>query len=468
MANKQSEIAIRITEQYSNYHVSKINTNRFTHKSFISVLKEFENFDGLKVETIGYSEEVRCIKSITYGKGKIKVLLWSQMHGNESTATRAILDMLRFLTANDEFDSLREKISKELTLVFVPMLNPDGTDRFQRRTATEIDMNRDAVHKQSPEGKLLHQMVEEFKPSIAFNLHDQRRFYNVAETGVPSSISFLAPAYNDEREVNSSRKKAMQLIAGMNKLLQNYIPKGVGLYDDTYSYRSFGDAIQAKGVSTILIESGWLANDMEKEAIRKLNFTALIAAFQMITESTINQYPVKEYDAIPKIDTKLFDVLIKEVKINEESESVMDIGINRAEHVLEHPNYYSKGAIDDIGDLSAFYGFETVKAKGLTIKPGKTILMDRLEDISMVSVKRLLNQGVLFVITPDIPIENHVPFPINIVHPRKIKLTQEVLFEREANFLMIDKNNVIKYIILNGFLIKPNKIDTAINGLVLI
>lgn len=464
----QSDIAIRITEQYANYHISKINTNRFTHKSFISALKEFENFDSLKIETIGYSEEVRCIKSITYGKGKTKVLLWSQMHGNESTATRAILDILSFLTSKDEFDTLREKISKELTLMFIPMLNPDGTDRFQRRTATEIDMNRDAVHKQSPEGKLLHQMVEEFKPSIAFNLHDQRRFYNVAKTGVPSSMSFLAPAYNDECEVNSSRERAMQLIAGINKLLQNYIPNGVGLYDDTHSHRSFGDYIQAKGISTILIESGWLANDMEKEAIRKLNFTALIGAFQMIAETTINQYSVKEYDAIPKIDSKLFDVLIKDVKINKESESVIDIGINRTEHLLEHPNYCSKGTIDELGNLSAFYGFETVKAKGLTIKPGKTVLRDRLEDISMVSAKRLLNQGVLFIITQDVPIENHVPFPINLVHPRKIKQTQEISFEGEANFLMVDKNNVIKYIVLNGFLVKPNKIDTAINGLVLV
>lgn len=468
MANKESEIAIKVTGQYTKYHFGQIATNRFTNKSFILALKAFENTAQLSISEIGNSEEGREIKSITFGKGKTKVLLWSQMHGNESTATRVILDILNFLTANDEFNPLREKLAREITLKFIPMLNPDGTERFQRRTSTEIDINRDAVHLQSPEGKLLLEITDEFKPSIAFNLHDQRRFYNVEGTGVPSSMSFLAPAYNQERKVNASREKAMQLVAGMNSLLQNYIPNGVGLYDDTYSHRSFGDKIQSKGISTILIESGWLQDDIEKEAIRKLNFTALLGSFEMIATDSFKHFSVKDYESIPDIDIKLFDVLIKNVKINGSSSSKVDIGINRTEHLLEHPDYYTTGTIDDLGDLSSFYGFETIEAKGLIVVAGKTKSIQNLEDISVVSIKRFLNQGVLFLITTEIPIENHVPFPINIVHPRKLNEAREIIFESEANFLLIDKNGVLKYIILNGFIMKPNAIDTSLNGLVLV
>lgn len=467
MAKKNSEIVKNITDRYTSFHVSDINTNRFTHTNFIQVLKQFEAEDQLSIETIGYSEEVRCIKSITYGHGHTKVLLWSQMHGNESTATRAILDIIKFLTSNDEFNSVREKIAEELTVIFIPMLNPDGTERFQRRTATEIDMNRDAVQLQSTEGKLLNDFVDEFEPDYAFNLHDQRRFYNVKDTETSSSMSFLAPAFNLERETNTSRKKAMQIIVGMNNVLQSYIPGGVGLYDDAYSYRSFGDHIQSKGVSTILVESGWLDLDMEKEAIRKLNFTVLVGAFIMIANNSFNTFSVKDYSTIPDIDTKLFDVLIKNVKITGESDSVVDIGIGRAEYLLSHPTYYSKGQIDDLGDLSSFYGFNTIDGEGLTIVAGKTKNFQNVEDISLVFAKRLLRQGVLFLVTEDIPYEDHVPFPINIIHPRKIGQIQNIRFEGNANFLLVDKNKVLKYIILNGFVMKANELITSANGIVI-
>lgn len=467
MSKSGQEIATQVSKKYINYHVGQINTNRFTHNTFIEALAQFEGKHVLQITDLGKSEKGRVIKSITFGHGKTKVLLWSQMHGNESTATRAILDIVNFLTADDEFNSFREQIATKLTLQFVPMLNPDGTNRFQRRTATEIDMNRDAVSQETPEAQLLFKEVEDFKPQFAFNLHDQRRFYNVQNSQVPSSMSFLAPAYNQAREVNDTRKKAMQLIAGMNRTLQKYISGGVGLYNDTYSYRSFGDNIQTKGVSTILIESGWLAHDMEKEAIRKLNFTTLLSAFQMLADNSYNKFSEKDYTSIPPIDTKLFDLLIKGTNMGE-SNLLADIGINRTEHLLEHPNYYTKAKIDDIGDLSTFFGFETIDAKGLTLAPGKTVAIDNLEEISVVSVKRLLRQGVLFIITEDIPFENHVPFPINIVHPRKLKMSQEVKFDEHANFLLVDSKNKIKYIILNGFAMKPNQISISINGLVLV
>ncbi len=465
MATFKNNSVLEATAQYQNYHVGKINTNRFTHQNFINALDNFEVEKQLIFKEVGYSEEGRVIKSITFGHGATKVLLWSQMHGNESTATRAILDILKFLTANDEFNEFRELLAEKLTLQFIPMLNPDGTNRFQRRTATEIDMNRDAIALQTPEGQFLMKVVDEFKPAIGFNLHDQRRFYNVSGTDVPSSISFLAPAFNTERDVNTTRKKAMQIIAGMNNTLQNYIPGGVGLYDDTYSFRSFGDNIQAKGISTILVESGWIVDDMQKEAIRKLNFSALLTAFQMIADNSYSKYSVKDYEAIPAIDTKLFDVLIKNISIGN---TKVDVGINRTEHLLEAPNYYSIGLLEDLGDLSAHYGFETVNTKGLKAIPGKCMIVDKLEELSMVSVKRLLRQGILFLITQDIPIESHMPFPINLVHPRKIQEVQTIKFDGGANFLLVDKAHKIKYIVMNGFLINPAKMDTSINGLVLV
>jgi hypothetical protein len=43
------------------------------------------------------------------GNGKKKVLLWTQMHGDEPTATMASFDMFNFLEGkNDGFDSFRK------------------------------------------------------------------------------------------------------------------------------------------------------------------------------------------------------------------------------------------------------------------------------------------------------------------------------------------------------------------------
>ena len=44
-------------------------------------------------------------------------------------------------------------ILSSLTLYVVPMLNPDGAERFQRRNAQSIDINRDALRLQTPEGQ---------------------------------------------------------------------------------------------------------------------------------------------------------------------------------------------------------------------------------------------------------------------------------------------------------------------------
>ncbi len=467
MAEIRGKFIKQINQRYESYHVKQIQVNRFTHTSLLKALEPFTACPQLTFKQIGESEEGRSIHKITFGKGKTKLLFWSQMHGNESTATRALLDILKFLVADDAFNEFRKQLAKELTLQFIPMLNPDGTQRFQRRTATGIDMNRDALALQTLEGRLLMQQVDELKPHFAFNLHDQRRFYNVKGSSTPSSLSFLAPAYNANRTVNTTRKAAMQVIAAMNKAAQAFIPGGTGLYDDTFSERSFGDQIQAKGVSTILVESGWLPNDIQKEGVRKLNFLVLMQALETIATGSYTDIAVQHYEAIPPIDTKLFDVLIKNVNLPHSSSQV-DIGINRTEHLLAHPQFYSKGTIEDIGDLSAYEGFSTLDATGLSAIPGKVITLADSEGLSFVTAKRLLRQGVLFVTNPNPPAEPHLPLPINWVHPSAINKVSSLAVDAPANFLLLDKHNNIKYRVVNGFLVKGNSTNSNINGVVFV
>ncbi|MGI9542228.1 MAG: M14 family zinc carboxypeptidase, partial [Cyclobacteriaceae bacterium] len=70
---------------------------------------------------IGKSVEQRNLYRVSAGIGKTQVLLWSQMHGNEPTATMALMDIFRFLDS----DPLANKLLQNLRLHFIPMLNPD-------------------------------------------------------------------------------------------------------------------------------------------------------------------------------------------------------------------------------------------------------------------------------------------------------------------------------------------------------
>ena len=167
-----------------------------------------------QVQIIGYSVLGKPIYQYQLGLGSKKVLLWSQMHGNESTTTKALFDFLNFLNSDSEF---ADKMLKEFTFCFLPMLNPDGALLYKRENANKVDLNRDSQALTQPESILLRQTFEKFKPDYCYNLHDQRTIFGVGDAiPKPATVSFLAPSYNETREINEVRAKAIEVIVAMN------------------------------------------------------------------------------------------------------------------------------------------------------------------------------------------------------------------------------------------------------------
>ena len=67
---------------------------------------------GFKISTVGFSVEKNPIKSIQFGEGKTKILVWSQMHGNESTTTKGLIDYLNYLNLDKkEFENISKNSS---------------------------------------------------------------------------------------------------------------------------------------------------------------------------------------------------------------------------------------------------------------------------------------------------------------------------------------------------------------------
>ncbi|EPR65912.1 M14 family metallopeptidase [Cyclobacterium qasimii] len=389
-----------LEDAYAKYKAPEIDNRRYGYEVIAPLIAGRKEI--FETTVLGESVEGRPINALTYGEGTRKVLLWSQMHGNESTATMALFDLFNFLegSADDGFESIRSALRENLLLRFIPMLNPDGAEKFVRRNAQQIDLNRDAVRQSTPEGFVLKTARDDFEPEFGFNLHDQNRYYNVEGTALPATISFLAPAYNEDREVNAVRSRAMKVIAGMDQLLQQVIPGQVGKYDDSFEPRAFGDNIQKWGTSTILIESGAYSGDREKQYIRQLNFMILLNALYEIATGSFDQYTEEAYHAIPENDSKLMDLLIKNVETTAvDKKYLTDIGIKSSEVFLDSV-LVLEGSIADWGDLSVYYGHEEIEAKGMTLEKGEIWPeVIPLEQLDSAKVLQMLKEGYLAVAT---------------------------------------------------------------------
>jgi hypothetical protein len=362
----EKDYSKEIFDKHESYRESAITHRRFKHKDILPLIQNLP----FEKEIVGKSFEEREIYKIKLGTGKIPVLLWSQMHGDEATATMALLDIFRFFQAKDDgFDDFRAEILNKCTLHFVPMLNPDGAERFQRRTATGIDMNRDALRTQTPEGALLKKLQNTLQPTFAFNLHDQGTRYSAGISEKQATISFLATAYDFDRNWNDVRTRSMQVICKMNDALQQFIPGHVAKYSDEHEPRAFGDNIQKWGSSLILIESGGYKDDREKQFIRKLNFTAILTALYSVAKNDYRKYKLKHYEAIPNNDNVIFDLLIRNVEFIENGKTTTkDIGINLNErNTYNATRFVLESSIADMGDLSIFYGIKEIDGKGLKV-----------------------------------------------------------------------------------------------------
>jgi len=448
----QEAITSQLYETYGKYKEPSLDKRRVKHVDIQPLIQQFDANPKFKVQKVGESIEGRNLNLISIGTGKINVFLWSQMHGNEPTATQAIFDILHFLDSQD-FKTEKQDILSQLTLHFLPMLNPDGAEVYQRRNTLGIDINRDALRLQSPEGRALKRIRDSLNADFGFNLHDQSTYYNAELTDKPATISYLATAYNYEKDINEIRANAMKIIVYMNKIIQNYAPGQVGRYSDDFEPRAFGDNIAKWGTSLILIESGGYANDVEKQEIRKLNYVSILSALYTIAKDTYKNIPIEDYEKIPHNDRKLFDLKIANATYNLLGEDyILDLGIYRNEVDLnDHNHFYYRSSVGDQGDLSTFYGYETFDASGYTIVPPRMV-----SATGEGYAQELLKEGVAYLKTALPKLDPAVSTPIHLVG-EDFKLTPFRLQPGVNPTFFLKKGDKITHAVINGFLLDLSK-----------
>ncbi|MFC4722984.1 M14 metallopeptidase family protein [Geojedonia litorea] len=451
-----NDITSNLYETYAMFKETSLNERRIKHNDIQPLIDQLKKDSKYTVKTVGNSIKGKSISLISIGSGKTNVLLWSQMHGDEPTATQSIFDIFNFLDSN-QFTQEKNKLLSEVTLHFMPMLNPDGAELFTRRNALGIDINRDALRLQSPEGKILKRIRDSLQADFGFNLHDQSTYYNAERTEKPATISYLAPAYNYEKDINVVRGNAMKVIVFMNSIIQKYAPGQVGRYNDDFEPRAFGDNIQKWGTSTILIESGGYKNDVEKQEIRKLNYVSILSACFTIADGSFKAISIEDYEKIPQNDRKLFDFKIHAITHTLlDNPYILDLGINFEEiDDQNHRNFYNVGRIVDLGDLSTYYGYETLDATDYHIVEGKTYsnLIESLDALKQMDIYQLLKSGYTYVRVKQLPKDKRaVTIPINIISATYKTPQLNIQLGVNPSFL-IQKEGVNVYAVINGFLI---------------
>ena len=353
---------LRIAERF---RVDAIATRRFTHSELWSAMRPALQSPALRTRDIGASIQGRPIRAVTFGEGPTKVLLWSQMHGDESTATMSLADILRFL-AEAQGDPLRERLARALTVTFVPMLNPDGAELFQRENAVGIDVNRDGRRRATPEAQALKAIRDSVSPHFGFNLHDQGARTRVGERGLQAGIALLAPAHDSTRGYDGVRSRARLVAATMAGILNAAIPGRVAKYDDSFNPRAFGDLMQQWGTSTVLIESGALPGDPQKQRLRALNVAAILGALDAIATGAYASADPALYENLAFNTGGASDLLVLggQVVLPGHPPLAADLAINYDEAVAR-----TGGRVREVGDLRAVIALDTLDATGLFLHP---------------------------------------------------------------------------------------------------
>lgn len=325
-------------------------------------------------EEIGRSTLNQPICATRFGSGDVKVLIFSQMHGNEETGTLATLDLLNYIRLN---------IILGIQVRCIPMLNPDGSLLFSRENAQGIDINRDCTTLRSVEVNVLLDDVKTYNPDYVISLHDQRTLFGVSGSSKPATLAFLAPSIDMSKTVTPSRLRAMKII-GKLYIESPKIASNISRFSDEYYPTASGDTIQKMGISTILIESGGGQGDLYRRKTRYHTFQSLVTILNIISKDQLHDADVLAYLAIPENKKQMVDFELRNVSFKEHStgiNTVKSVYLNLKEFVESEAMHF-KITIDPItfgSEQHTIHPYVSQDNKGQSIDYGINMILKYIE-----------------------------------------------------------------------------------------
>ncbi len=369
---------ITVIESLYSTHKENALSHRYINNNSIKPLLD-KLPSAAQVTVIGHSVLKAPIYGIKLGVGAKKVLMWSQMHGNESTTTKAVFDLLNTLLVSQTDVS---DILKDCTLYIIPILSPDGAHAYTRINANKVDLNRDAQALTQPESKVLRAVYNSFKPDFCFNLHGQRTIFSAGETNNIATVSFLSPAQDQDCTVTPNRQKSMEVIAAMNKVLQQTIPNQVGVYDDAFNINCVGDTFQSENTPTILFEAGHFKSDYAREETRRYIYASLLSGLNYIAKNNVSGDLYKPYFDITENGKCFLDIIIRNAKVKGLK---TDVGILFVETLIGGKVEFVPKIVR-IENLNSFYGHREINANNNSVltKAGEALVLELEVDVIVI------------------------------------------------------------------------------------
>ncbi|HEX2374359.1 MAG TPA: M14 family zinc carboxypeptidase [Actinomycetota bacterium] len=176
----------------------------------------------VEVRSAGRSGEGRELLYATVGHGPDVFWLQARIHGNELHSTEAVLQVLKYLASSG--DPVATRIRQQLTVMVIPMYNPDGAEANIRQSTTplQIDLNRDWELFRQPESRAWYALWEQTHPRLALDLHHMGQSPVVEGTNQLNTFQIGArsidPSRMTEEQWLTNRQMALLSVDAVQRL----------------------------------------------------------------------------------------------------------------------------------------------------------------------------------------------------------------------------------------------------------
>jgi hypothetical protein len=145
----------------------------------------------------------------------------------------------------------------------------------------------------------------------------------------------------------------------------------VAKYDDTFNPRAFGDLMQQWGASTVLIESGAIEGDPQKQRLRALNVAIILGALDANATRGWEAADTASYESLPENAGGANDLVIVggQLVLPGKPPLRADVAVNFDDGAAR-----TGGRVREVGDLRHVAAIDTVDAAGLFLHPAPAAL----------------------------------------------------------------------------------------------